>query len=148
MLYPSRCVACGRPYDDFLCERCQAQLTPNLPPACPRCGAPMRELGDCRACLNSDYAFDWAVCGGLYMGSVRRAVINLKFRRWRRAAEPLARLLWEAFQYPAHAPLRQADAIVPVPIHPYRRAMRGFNQTELIGQRLSHLSTVPMQTHW
>lgn len=147
-LYPSRCVACGRFHSDYLCELCRAQLSPILPPTCLRCGAPLRALGDCRACLNREYLFDCAVCGGPYVGSVRRAVVNLKFRRWQRAAEPLARLLWEAFQYPAHAPLKQADAIVPVPIHPYRRAMRGFNQTELIGRRLSQISTVPMQAHW
>lgn len=87
-----------------------------------------------------------AVCAGLYAGGVRRAVLNLKFRRWQRAAIPLAELLWRALRQSERAGWLEVDALVPVPIHPLRRALRGFNQAELIARRLSLLSGVPLCT--
>ncbi|MCS7300458.1 MAG: ComF family protein [Fimbriimonadales bacterium] len=147
-LYPPRCVACGQFCREPLCPLCTLDFAPIRPPACARCGAPLRDFGECRACLGREFAFDAAVCGALYDGSVRRAVLNLKFRRWRRAAEPLANLVWQALQFPERAALPKADALVPVPIHSARRAMRGFNQAELVAQRLSGLSGVPVRTDW
>jgi len=94
------------------------------------------------------FAFDAAVCGAVYDAAVRRAIVHLKFRRWQRAAQPLAELLWQALSLPERAPFRAVDAIVPVPIHPVRRAMRGFNQAERIAAHLSQLSGVPVQVGW
>jgi competence protein ComFC len=147
-LYPSRCVACGRFDAQAVCAQCAARFEPIRPPACVRCGAPRRTLGDCRRCLGLVFAFDAAVCGAVYDAAVRRAIVHLKFRRWQRAAQPLAALLWEALRLPERAASRGVDAIVPVPIHPVRRAMRGFNQAERIAAHLSQLSGVPVQVGW
>jgi competence protein ComFC len=146
--YPPRCVACGRFETQPLCARCAALLEPIRPPACVRCGAPRRALGDCQRCLGRVFAFDEAVCAAVYDSVVRRAIVNLKFRRWRRAAQPLADLLWQAVNFPERTAWRSVDAIVPVPIHPARRAMRGFNQAEQIAHYLSQRSGVPVQAGW
>ena len=146
--YPPRCVACGRFETQPLCARCAALLEPIRPPACVRCGAPRRALGDCQRCLGRVFAFDEAVCAAVYDSVVRRAIVNLKFRRWRRAAQPLADLLWQAVNFPERTAWRTVDAIVPVPIHPARRAMRGFNQAEQIAHYLSQRSGVPVQAGW
>ncbi|MCS7272750.1 MAG: ComF family protein [Fimbriimonadales bacterium] len=142
-LYPRRCVACGRFCAEPVCEGCRATWRLILPPACLRCGAPLRALGECRYCLGRAYAFDRAVCASVYADSVRCALLNLKFRRWKRAAEPLAHLLWQALQQAGEDELG-ADGIVPVPIHRLRRAWRGFNQAELLARALSLLSGVPV----
>ena len=84
----------------------------------------------------------------MYDSAVRRAIVHLKFRRWRRAAQPLAELLWQAVSFPERAAWGKVDAIVPVPIHPARRAMRGFNQAEQIAHYLSQRSGVPVQAGW
>ena len=143
-LYPPRCVACGRFSAVLFCSACEGAVAPILPPACRRCGVPLRVLGDCRACLGRTFAFDGVVCAGLYQGSLRYAILNLKFRRWRRAATPLAEQLWQVWRRPEHAGWRQVDALVPVPIHPARRALRGFNQAELLAEQLSQFSGVPV----
>jgi competence protein ComFC len=98
--------------------------------------------------LGRAFAFDAAVCGAVYDAAVRRAIVHLKFRRWQRAAQPLAELLWQALSLPERAAWRVVDAIVPVPIHPVRRAMRGFNQAEQIAHCLSQCSGVPVQVGW
>ncbi|MCC5946098.1 MAG: ComF family protein [Bernardetiaceae bacterium] len=39
------------------------------------------------------------------------------------------------------------DFIIPVPLHPHKKAKRGYNQSEYIGQGLSDVWNIPMLTH-
>ena len=55
-----------------------------------------------------------------------------KYGGRRSLARPLAGMLRDA----AGDWLRNADAVVPVPLHPLRRWRRGFNQANDIGRRL------------
>lgn len=106
----------------------------------------MGELPDCAYCQGYTYRFDGAVCVGLYAGPLRRAVINLKFRRWLRAVEPLSALLVETLSRPENASLREADGLIPVPIHPRRLAQRGFNQAEEIARVVSQQVGIPLMS--
>ncbi len=38
------------------------------------------------------------------------------------------------------------DLILPVPLHPKRKAIRGYNQSEMIAQGLSQTLSIPMDT--
>ena len=40
------------------------------------------------------------------------------------------------------------DVIVPVPLHPRRRRMRGYNQTEIIAKHLGKLTGIPVEKNW
>jgi ComF family protein len=60
-------------------------------------------------------------------------------------AEPLAELMAEAM--PVSFGMEDYDCIIPVPLHKKRRRKRGYNQVELIGERLSSRTGIPMKTH-
>ncbi len=57
---------------------------------------------------------------------MREIVHSLKYRGLRVLASPLAAMMREA----AGGLLEEADAVVPVPLTPWRRATRGFNQAD------------------
>ena len=40
------------------------------------------------------------------------------------------------------------DYIIPVPLHKRRRRQRGYNQVELIGERLSKATNIPIESHY
>jgi ComF family protein len=61
---------------------------------------------------------------GSYDGALRAIVHALKYDGRRSLARPLAILMRER----GEAVLSDADAVVPVPLHPSRRRERGFNQ--------------------
>ncbi|MCS7064907.1 MAG: ComF family protein [Fimbriimonadales bacterium] len=145
--YPRRCVGCGRFSREPFCTLCWDLLPRIKPPACERCGAPMGELPECTFCHGFVYRFDRAVCVGLYQGPLRHAIIHLKFRRWFRSVQSLSALVVETLLYPENALLREVDGLIPVPIHPLRRAMRGFNQAEEIAQAISAQLGIPMMSH-
>lgn len=108
-------------------------------PVCDGCGAAFEADGGvfaasrCAACLAQPYAFARARAACVYDEASRGLVLKFKhgdhqpfaplFARWiSRAAAPL---------------LEQADAVVPVPLHPFRLMSRRFNQAAEIARPLA-----------
>jgi ComF family protein len=65
-----------------------------------------------------------ALCAYAYDGALRDIIHAFKYEGRRSLARPLAGLIRAA----AGDLLRGADCAVPVPLHPWRRLQRGFNQ--------------------
>jgi ComF family protein len=63
--------------------------------------------------------------GGLYEGRLRDIIHAFKYDGRRSLATPLAMVI----RARAAAVLRDAECVVPVPLHPVRRLRRGFNQS-------------------
>lgn len=108
-------------------------------PVCDGCGAAFEADGGafaasrCAACLAQPYAFDRARAACVYDEASRGLVLKFKhgdhqpfaplFARWiSRSAAPL---------------LERADAVVPVPLHPFRLMSRRFNQAAEIARPLA-----------
>lgn len=64
---------------------------------------------------------------------IQKLIFALKYRFIASAADPLAALLAESI---SHHPLPLPDLIIPVPLHPRRLRFRGFNQAEVLAQKL------------
>jgi len=90
--------------------------------------------------------FDLARSFGLYEGSLRAMVHALKYRGHRSLARPLA----AAMKTAEGGLLSNADAVVPVPLHPWRHVRRGFNQADELAraedQRADRVRAVPLQS--
>jgi len=67
-----------------------------------------------------------------YQGELRAIVHAFKYDRRRSLARPLGRLLRDA----GGPVLADADAVVPVPLHPWKRVQRGFNQSADLARAL------------
>jgi ComF family protein len=75
---------------------------------------------------------------GIHTGTLRQAVLRMKFRRRRELIAPLGKLLGARVRQEAaldHAlEFSRARALVPVALHPARRAWRGFDQAVLLAR--------------
>lgn len=69
---------------------------------------------------------------GEYEGALRDIIHAFKYEGRRSLATPLAAMMRDA----AADLLHDADCVVPVPLHPWRRVRRGFNQAADLAQRL------------
>jgi ComF family protein len=76
--------------------------------------------------------FACARSAGEYDGSLRTIIHAFKYGRCRALAAPLGTLMREA----GRDLLRDADAVVPVPLHPWRHFVRGFNQADDLAREL------------
>ena len=127
------CAVCGkialRVRDGAVCAGCWRTVALLTPPLCARCGAAAPAACPCDDLPDG---VDVARAVGPYEGVLRSLVHALKFERRRSIARRFARLA------AGHcAPLLDgADGIVPVPLHPWRRWTRGFNQAEEIARDL------------
>lgn len=125
LLYPPRCVACGR-FGPWLCAPCTAKLAPASGPGrCPHCTAAWTGANNCPRCVSWD-AIDGASAAYEMHGVARAVVHGLKYRH----ALALAPLMAADM-----APLRQArpfDGVYAIPLHVSRMRDRGYNQSQLL----------------
>ena len=147
-LFPPACLGCRRllTRPEFFCPACAGQIQGLPRSVCRVCGAPLRgtEQGDaCLSCQKMPPAFDQARALALYRGPLAEAVRRFKYRRHWATGAALAGFLAQT------APLNWLGGfgvLAPVPLHPRRLVVRGFNQAAVLGRglaRKSHLRLAP-----
>lgn len=142
LVYPPECLVCGGRHGSdaevALCGECGPALAPIGEAACPRCGmavAPHAKGRGACAAKHDGLVFRQAVAVCPYRGPGERIVKALKFGRDMRALDVMGPMLAERV---AAAPFAQAvEVVVPVPLHWRRRAVRRFNQAELLAEQVA-----------
>lgn len=152
LIFPPKCEVCGELGRPAFCPSCLEQLIRVTPPTCRWCGVMLNPQGHggelCADCAGAKHHYDAARCVGVHTGSLRRAVLNYKFNNCRRLEAPLAKLLFQRLQEEAEAPhglpLAALEGVVPIPLHPSRRAWRGFDQAQRLCRKLGNLLDLPV----
>ncbi len=126
------CLLCSRPLLQgdaaLLCDSCRSKLLAIRLPAQRRATRlPWPDIEEARAVFP-------------YAGEARALVVALKYGETRVSAAMLAQCMAQ------DAAVLRPDVIVPVPLHPRRLKMRGYNQSALLGAELSLLIGVSMQS--
>lgn len=114
LVAPPRCAACDTPIpgDALFCVTCEPNVV---------------------ECARVDHLESGlpVISTGLYEGPLGAAVRTLKFRNRPDLGQPLGLRLAAAVR---RARLRDAQVLVPVPLHPLRLAERGYNQSALVAR--------------
>lgn len=141
--FPVHCIVCRDLSESYLCAKCRQKITLIAPPICTKCGIP-NATPRCWGCLQHQFHFELARSAGAFEGTLRKAIHALKYRSIWMLAEPLSEVLIDGF-IESRLP-KSVDMIVPIPIHPSRKAHRGFNQSELIAKGLAKHLSIQMDT--
>lgn len=109
-----------------------------------KCGKPVRseEQEYCRDCKKRNYAFEQGRSLWLHVPPVSKAVYQFKFHNKRYYAGIFAREM--AREYGQWVRARGVEEILPVPLHPSRHRMRGYNQAELLAKGISEELQIPV----
>jgi ComF family protein len=133
VLFVPQCAACGaelpRPLAGPVCETCWTGVSRMTPPWCAICGDSVASddlAAYCPRCRLELPDFTIARSAGRYDGALRSVIHAFKYQNCRALASPLGGLMRET----GGRLLHEADAVVPVPLHPWRRLRRGFNQAD------------------
>lgn len=129
LLFPSRCVGCGR-HGAVLCVSCRRELH-ELEGVCSRCALP-RSHGGC-GCQRLARALHAVRAVYPYDGAARAAVHALKYRGGRHIAGVMGALMRQHLQ---RRPLR-AEVVVPVPLSRRKLRERGYNQAALLAETIA-----------
>lgn len=141
---PSMCVCCEAPLSTLgLCDACRNYFeeVAQLEGRCGRCGTYGVRAPVCDTCREWPAYYKGNTALLPYTGKAREAIVRFKFHNepWR--VRGFAELIKE------HTPV-EADAVVPVPLHPKRRRERGYNQSLLLAQIIAEAWDLPMAADW
>ncbi len=143
VLYAPECASCRRllvtPTAGPVCAQCWSEVVPLVPPLCHRCGDALPSwrvlglaAGMCQHCGRHSGEIDRGCSAGVYEGALRKILHAFKYDGRTSLANPLASLMLDS----AAELLSDAHCAVPVPLHPWRRMRRGFNQSAALARRL------------
>ena len=94
-----------------------------------------RAPSGCRRCRGRRFVFRRATAAVRYGGVARDLVLSVKFSGRREGMKVLGERLAAAHRETGIA--NRASLVVPVPLHPWRRLWRGFDQAELLADEVS-----------
>ncbi|HEY7189705.1 MAG TPA: ComF family protein [Vicinamibacterales bacterium] len=138
-----RCAACRslleHPLQGPVCASCWQSIPTLRPPLCRTCGGMLpswRAISlhaeRCPACRRRPGFVDSGRAVGAYEGALREIVHTFKYEGRRTIGARLGTLLRIAGQ----DLVCDARCAIPVPLHPWRRVQRGFNQAADLAQAL------------
>lgn len=139
LLFPPRCRWCrgeGEPAPRGLCDACVREFA-DARERCLRCGASGQggSGAGCTACRRGQPAWEGIVVLGGYADALRDAVLRVKRPGAEDVAQALASLLVD--RHRAVLERARVDAVVPVPMHWWRRAGRGTSAAAEIARAVA-----------
>lgn len=130
------CILCGSISADSVCPNCKETYFQAVLPRCISCGKiiPLQKVV-CKGCEagNGPKGLTKVTALGYYNGALKAYIQNVKFKGQPYLLFPLAKhfVSWTIDTLPP------PDAVLPVPMHPSRLALRGYNQAEVLASILS-----------
>lgn len=135
-----RCTLCASPAAQALCPACQSLLIkPDF--SCQYCAKPLPSdnLKTCGECLSEKPAFDAIIYASLYQYPIDHWVHLLKFGGQLTAAQIMADAL-----APQLKSIDRSIPLIPMPLHPSRLRLRGYNQAAVIAQVIARTQKRPL----
>lgn len=146
---PSDCLICDEAIGSGpagICDVCRFELIDSTGLACKRCAMPVGPFGGreggCDECAGRKLGFNSAIALGPYQGPIRHLCLKLK----RVGGAWLAPALIDVLIGARLAELEavRAAAVVPVPLHPWRKFRRKYDQAESLARVLANRLDLPM----
>lgn len=147
LLLPPHCLTCDQPVGapGQFCPSCFEQTNFITAPCCIRCGVPFETVergghsGTCPNCLADPPPWGEARAALRYDAQAKRLILPFKYGDRVENARALAAMMARA----GASLLREADWLIPVPLHRSRMLSRRYNQAALLSRALSRLSGRP-----
>jgi ComF family protein len=152
MVLPPRCPLCnrdgtGETVSPF-CGSCAEKIIEMKGPCCPTCGRPLpsQELLEenpefkCGICRIHPLYLDSTHLLAHFSGPIRESIHLFKYSEHCRLGRDLIR----RFRSRIKELLPKVDILIPIPLHPLRLRMRGFNQSVILGREVSRMEGIPI----
>ncbi|MEO0041727.1 MAG: hypothetical protein RL329_1175 [Bacteroidota bacterium] len=143
IIYPRLCLACDAPLgkaEKHLCLPCQADLPETNFHLIPYNNT-FTERFYARVPIQSAAAYYWFA----QRSRVQQIIHQIKYHDQPDAATEIGRMYGYALSQTK--PFSEADYLIPVPMHPQKEHLRGYNQAEIFAQGLSESMNIPLITN-
>lgn len=147
LLFPRRCPVCDgivMPRGRLICPECLKKLSFVKNPVCKKCGKEViSDIAEfCFDCVRHRRTFEYGRALVNYEEHAARSMAKIKYKNKREYLD----FYGEAVCLRYEKLIRRMDAqvLVPVPVHPARKRERGFNQAELLANRIGNRLEIPV----
>ena len=148
VLYPKCCPMCHRILKKsslLICRECAEKIIPVSGSRCFLCGKPVREDQEyCAGCSGRQRSFDQGKGIFFYDERMKASILRYKYDGRRQYGDFYAKAMYIYAQ--KEIVTWKPDVIVPVPLYPRKKRMRGFNQAEDLAVKLSRYTNIPADT--
>ena len=145
MLYPKKCPLCHevlKEENQLVCGKCAGKIRLFSGALCMKCGKPVKmEEEYCPVCREGGHYFTEGRSIFPYGEIWRQSLVRFKYYGCREYGDFYAKAM--SIYGRRHLERWKPDLIVPVPLHPAKKRMRGFNQAAYLAERLSGYTGVP-----
>ena len=147
ILFPCLCLHCEKKIPQgYLCKECFGKITFIYPPHCRYCSRSLT-LGassTCRQCTGKIYPYQKLISATAYKEPMVSLIHFFKYKNCDYLAGFLASLM---IRYLSKINFKASHYhfITPVPLHPDKLKIRGYNQAKLLAKLLSNYFKIPFR---
>ena len=149
ILYPRRCAVCDEieVTGKGICPLCKDKVHVAGEPACKKCGKPLVDERKefCTDCGKKHHVYTQGKAVFVYEGGIRNSMYRFKYGNKREYAEFYSDAAIE--KYGTWLKRTEAEVLIPVPMFPRKKRLRGYNQAEVFAQALGRKTGIPVERH-
>lgn len=148
LLYPRKCPGCSMVLSagELVCAECAKEFALIEEPTCLICGRHIESEAEerCYTCTRSERSNIFGIAIFAYDDIMKKAMSDLKFHGQKDNADYFAAMAVSR----AGSRIRNFDpcALIPVPVHKSRLRERGYNQAEIICDKIGEMLGIPVVT--
>lgn len=143
LLFPIECLNCGKE-KEWLCQQCFNSIPLVNQFVCPICQRPSLNGATCLDCKNKTY-LDGLIFATYYdRPLIKKLIQKMKYYFIKDVAEILAELPIKLIINSNLYSSLQPDLVIPIPLHRKKILERGFNQSEIIAQKIAQKFNWPL----
>lgn len=149
MLYPRTCPVCQSVIsqkESYICEKCQEKLQWIKNPRCKKCGKPLEDTKKeyCKDCSRRKHFYEEGRAVWVYNKELRESIYRFKYQNKREYADYYVSCMLHTYgSWLRHLEL---DGIIPIPLHAKKKRVRGFNQAQVLAEKLAEDLQLPLYT--
>jgi ComF family protein len=149
-IYPKRCVICDKVLkhkEEHICCGCRNKAETVKEPFCMHCGKPIEYAEDeyCYDCAGQTFHTKRGAAVWVYDKHMKQSITRFKYQGRQEYADYYSKEIIN--HYEAYLREMGTQALIPVPIHKSKLRYRGFNQAELLAEKIGEKIEVPVEKH-
>jgi len=146
LFFPKKCLGCNCP-DTYLCRDCFNKIELSLNNTCFFCGKITWQGKICLNCQKENY-LDRIISATDYKNPLVRDLIkNFKYHYVKELSQSLTQLIIKSLALCGKWSVPHNAVVLPIPLYKIRHRTRGFNQAELLAQKIADYFNLPLETN-
>ena len=151
LLFPKRCPLCQTVMNfgiSGVCEECEKNLCWVKDPVCLKCGKTIQdsEMEYCTDCMKIQKSFERCYPAFDYEGKIKDSLYEFKYKNQRQFADFYCDCIIK--RHGKELKNLSLDGVIPVPVHTRKKKYRGYNQAQLIANKISKALKVPLYSDY